>query len=322
MQGSLIAYSSFNREVLTDLLESSYDLGKVRLVFLKRGFNDTYRVDSDQTSYILRVYRFGRRQHADIRSELHILNQLHEAGIPISVPVPDRNGETIQTLPAPEGLRQLVLFSFTEGLAIRKPDLVQCHKTGEALARIHRTLKNTDPGPLAWNYEPEKVFAFVRDSVNPALQPYPADLKWLDEFERIFREKMKSCELPAGICHGDLQAENFYFTHSGDVSFIDFDFCGRGSLLYDLGAYTWYDHGGKSKEMLQAFYSGYSSILRLSVEELALIPWFGALRGLFLMGMWNRFNDGVINPAWPPGQISAFVAKLQKWVPQHCGPIR
>jgi Ser/Thr protein kinase RdoA (MazF antagonist) len=321
MPASFSTYSTFNIDALTELLESAYDIGKVRLVFLKRGFNDTYRVDSDRASFILRVYRFGRRHGEDIRSELHILNHLHAAGNPISVPVPDRKGETIQNLTAAEGVRQLVLFTFTEGLAIRKPDLTQCYKTGEALASIHKTLENYDPGILAWNYEPDKVFAFVHESVSQSLKSYPADLKWLSEFERKFSERIKSCDLSRGICHGDLQSENFYFSHSGEVSFIDFDFCGRGPLLYDLGAYTWYDHGGKSKEMLKSFYSGYSSIRRLSTEELALIPWFGALRGLFLMGMWNRFNDGVSNPTWPPAQISAFVAKLRKWVPEHCGPV-
>ena len=41
-----------------------------------------------------------------------------------------------------------------------------------------------------------------------------------------------------GICHGDLQPENFLFQEHERVSFIDFDFSGQGPLIYDLGAYA------------------------------------------------------------------------------------
>jgi Ser/Thr protein kinase RdoA (MazF antagonist) len=215
-------------------------------------------------------------------------------------------------------MRYAVLFSFVEGEAIRKPSAEQCRLAGEAIGIIHQSLSSFEPGSMTWNYQPDAVFRFVRASVDPVLKAFPEDLLWLSNLEESFGKRLSGIALRGGICHGDLQPENFHFLTGNKVSFIDFDFSGYGPLLFDLGAYTWYDHRGKTREMLQAFYEGYSSVIPLTADESALIPWFGALRALFLMGMWNAFMDGDANPVWPADQIHAFIGKLKKWMKEEC----
>jgi Ser/Thr protein kinase RdoA (MazF antagonist) len=236
----------------------------------------------------------------------------------VSVPLPGLQARFIQEIDTPEGKRAAVLFSFVEGESIRRPSIGQCKVAGEALGAIHEKLSDFAPGPMSWDYQPEKLFAYVRTSVDGSLRNFPDDLHYLTRLQEAVSEKLKGVSLQSGICHGDLQSENFYFLKDGSVSFIDFDFSGYGPLLYDLGAYTWYDHQGKTKEMLHSFYDGYSRHVALNVQEIELIPLFGALRAVFLMGMWNSFMDGESNPIWPADQVSAFVKKLKKWLEKEC----
>jgi Ser/Thr protein kinase RdoA (MazF antagonist) len=313
----LTSYSSFRLSTLHALLNTQFGLQADELLYLKRGFNDTYRVSCNNQFSILRVYRAGRRSLEEIRAEVKLLLYLNKNGAAVSVPLPGLNDVYVHPIPAPEGMRYAVLFSFAPGESIRKPSISQCSQSGRALARIHQLGMESDAGKMSWNYTPADLFVQVRQAVSDTLQAYPESMAWLDRFEQVFLEQTKSLTLSSGICHGDIQPENFYFS-SEAVTFIDFDFAGPGPLLYDLGAYTWYDHKGKTKEMREAFYEGYSSILPLSPEELNLIPLFGALRGFFLMGMWVAFMDGDSNPIWGAEQVHAFVGKLTAWVNDTC----
>jgi Ser/Thr protein kinase RdoA (MazF antagonist) len=308
------AYSTFHPEALVSLLVSSFGIKNPEIVYLKRGFNDTYQVKSGTGKFILRVYRTGRRSLESIRSEIKLLLYLNENGQPVSIPLPGKEDVFVHPLPSPEGMRYAVLFSYALGTVCRKPDLRQCRDVGISLGTMHELFRSYDPGKLTWDYAPSSLFDYVRSSVEKALSAYPDDLRFLDLFRKQTEARLDGVKLKSGICHGDLQSENFYFQDSGEVCFIDFDFAGRGPLLYDLGAYTWYDHQGKTPSMLQAFYEGYDHVIPLSQDERDLIPLFGALRALFLMGMWNRFNDGATNPVWPAEQVSAFVSKVKDWV--------
>jgi Ser/Thr protein kinase RdoA (MazF antagonist) len=301
------------------LLKESYGMEHPEVIYLKRGFNDTYKITADGQYYILRIYRTGRRSEEDIHAEVKLLLYLGRNGSVVSVPLPGKEDVYVHPLSAPEGMRYAVLFSFATGEVRRKPSVNQCRQAGEALGQIHHLLLPLDPGPLAWNYEPAALFAYVRSSVNHTLRDFSEELHVLDALEEDITKRLCGQELKRGICHGDPQAENFYYQEEDKVCFIDFDFTGRGPLLYDLGAYTWYDHQGKTRDMLQAFYDGYGNVLPLSKEEVELIPLFGAMRALFLMGMWNRFNDGHSNPVWPAEQIAAFVGKVKRWVESPAG---
>jgi Ser/Thr protein kinase RdoA (MazF antagonist) len=313
MDASRTSYSSPSLSSIRTTLEDNYKLEVSEIVLLKRGFNDTYRVTASGTRFIVRLYRCKRRTEAQIRSELSWLCYLNDHKLPVAFPLSDKKGEHLQPFIAPEGMRYLALFTYVNGNIQRKPDLLQCKTAGEALAKIHLVSKDFNSGPFRWDYSPEQIISFARNQVEVALQPFPEDLNYLDTLGRSIQERLKGVELHAGLCHGDLQSENFYYQEDGSVNFIDFDFAGYGPLLYDLGAYTWYDHKAKTPAMLDSFYQGYSSQIHLDKQEIELIPLFGMLRALFLMGMWRQFMDGESNSEWPPLQIHQFVQKLKTW---------
>jgi Ser/Thr protein kinase RdoA (MazF antagonist) len=68
--------------------------------------------------YILRVYRSSHRNRVQIGAEVDLLLALQRAEVPVSFPIPDHAGEYIQSIPAAEGQRYAVLFSYAAGRSV------------------------------------------------------------------------------------------------------------------------------------------------------------------------------------------------------------
>ena len=123
-------------------------------------------------------------------------------------------------------------------------------------------------------------------------------------------------QLALGICHGDLQAENFHLTKNNQFTFFDFDFFGEGYLIYDIGVFIWYDHKNKPKEIVDAFLKGYQTQRKLTETEIKLLPYFSTLRALFQMTLYCNISDGKQLPLWPAQQVADFIKKVEKWMAQ------
>ena len=119
--------------------------------------------------------------------------------------------------------------------------------------------------------------------------------------------------MASGICHGDLQAENFHIENENKFTFFDFDFFGTGYLAYDIGVFIWYDHKNKPKEIINSFLKGYQEQRPLSATEIKLLPYFSTLRALFQMTVYCKLNDGHHLPLWPAQEVANFIKKVEKW---------
>src|ERR1039458_5902414 len=105
------SYSTLSPDALASLISKEYGLVDTRCKLILRGVGDTYLIDSKEGKYILRVYRNSHRNKAQIQEETDLLLALKEAEVPVSYPIIDLSGKVIQSLNAPEGERQAVLFS-------------------------------------------------------------------------------------------------------------------------------------------------------------------------------------------------------------------
>jgi Ser/Thr protein kinase RdoA (MazF antagonist) len=293
------------------------------ITFLKRGFNDTYLLSAKEinaTKYIFRVYKHKWRSLETIKTELHLLNYLNENKVSVSYPIQNIKGECIQQINAPEGIRYAVLFSFAEGRTIKKLSLEQAYLLGTQTGTIHHLLQNKNFGITAHNYSIEKQFETALNTLKPILIEYPEQYIYLQdlyqEFLLVFNEDTKK-QLQSGICHGDLQSENFHITDDNRFTFFDFDFFGTGHLAYDIGVFKWYDQQNKTPEIMSAFLKGYQTQQPLSETELKLIPYFSTIRALFQMALYCNLSNGKQLPIWPAEQVAAFVKKINKWQQAH-----
>lgn len=313
-----VEYSSLSTQALQELICKNYSFpNTTSITFLKRGFNDTYLIQNETKKYILRVYKHNWRTEESIVTELKLLMLLKENGVAVSFPIADTHSQFIHRLEAPEGIRYAVLFSYAEGEQIRKLNLEQAELLGIQTGKMHLLSQNKQLGVTAHNYEIEYQFEKTVSVLKPILVNHSNEYNYLIELKKHFTEHFSTIDttqLARGICHGDLQAENFHISTSNQITFFDFDFFGDGYLIYDIGVFIWYDHKNKPKDIVDAFLKGYQTQRKLSETELHLLPYFSTLRALFQMTLYCQISDGKQLPLWPAQQVADFVRKVEKWM--------
>lgn len=317
MTGFPVEYSTLSADALLQLLAQKYGPKlAVSITFLKRGFNDTYLVNGINQKHILRVYKHNWRALQSIETEIRLLKHIHENQISVSYPIKDSVDNYIQFIDAPEGRRYAVLFSLASGQPVRKLSESQAFQLGTETARIHNVMSNKSFGPTAHNYAIDVQFETTLGILRPVLKEYPEQYNYLEQLKEKFLDLFNGLdqkELSRGVCHGDLQAENFHITEGNQFTFFDFDFFGEGFLAYDIGVFRWYDHKNKTPQIMDAFLKGYQTQRKLSETEIKLIPWFSTLRALFQMTLYCKISDGKQLPLWPAQQVSEFINKVKKW---------
>ncbi len=313
-----VEYSSLSVTALLQFIRTAYGFGmNATITFLKRGFNDTYLVTNEHERYIFRIYKCGWRKIEDITCEMTLIRHLKENGISVSFPIEDKQSRLIQLFHAPEGPRYAVLFSYAEGEQVRKLSVERAFLLGKQSAGIHKLTENLILNSTPQDYDIIAQFEYSLRTLHPVLRQYPLQLDFLKRLQELFLNELNEAgknELKYGICHGDLQAENFHINAKNEFTFFDFDFFGKGFLIYDIGVFMWYDHKNKPQEIMNAFLKGYEDVLTLSVTEKRLIPWMSTLRAVFQMTMYCRLSDGKQLPLWPPQQVAEFINKVEKWV--------
>lgn len=315
-----IEYSSLSTKALLELVSDNYSISKdASILFLKRGFNDTYSIQEKNTKYILRVYKHNWRSLESIETEIKLLNHLKDNGIYVSFPIADTKKQFIQSIDAPEGIRYAVLFSFAEGEQVRKMNIEQAELLGIQTGKIHLLTHNKDFGKTAQNYDIDYQFEKTLNTLKPILVNHKEEYNYLVQLKGYFTElflDLDKTQLAKGICHGDLQAENFHLTKNNQFTFFDFDFFGEGYLIYDIGVFIWYDHKNKPKEIVDAFLKGYQTQRKLTETEIKLLLFFSTLRALFQMTLYCNISDGKQLPLWPVQQVADFIKKVEKWMAQ------
>jgi Ser/Thr protein kinase RdoA (MazF antagonist) len=316
-----IEYSSLSVNALLELLKVSYSIAPTATItFIKRGFNDTYLIESEHKKFILRVYKHNWRTFESIETEIRLLNFLKENNVSVSFPIADKQNNTIQAIDALEGRRYAVLFSFAQGEQKRKLTTEQAYLLGAETGKIHSLTQNKSFGKTAQNYDLRNQFDTTLHTLKPVLTHHIEQYEYLNHLFAEFKNKFNSVdrnELAIGICHGDLQAENFYITTNNQFTFFDFDFFGNAYLIYDIGVFIWYDHKNKPKEIIDSFLKGYQTKRTLTETELKLLPYFSTLRALFQMTLYCKISDGKQLPLWPAQEVANFIKKVEKWFNEH-----
>ena len=109
--------------------------------YQNRNHTSVYVVDNN-SKFVFRVYTLDWRTKLEISEEVRLLNHLLTSNVPVAYPIPDRNGNYIQDLDAPEGIRYGVLFSFAKGKKIPHFNEATSFSIGCTMAKMHQMTKN------------------------------------------------------------------------------------------------------------------------------------------------------------------------------------
>ncbi len=284
-----------NAEEALQIIRRHYSLGSIKYcMFIRRGFNDTYLVDTGSKKYIFRLYLNGKyyvASHDAYRFELDLVNHLHTRDVPVATAIPTQNGEHLGVMQTAHGQRAFALFNYADGIALSRDSVTndQGYQLGVALANLHLAANSFESQferyKLDLKYlidEPIRLISEGEKSTDPKdnikhgrriidkLQPIEP---YIDRIKSIGTEGDKF-----GIIHADLHLGNVHF-RGNELTIFDFDHCAYGWRAYDLAIAS-----GLPKKQKASMIEGYESKRPLSQEERDSLMDLGNLRNLWDIG--------------------------------------
>jgi Ser/Thr protein kinase RdoA (MazF antagonist) len=290
---------------------------------LRTNMNHTYVVAEPATTYILRVYSYNRRTLTDIAEEVSLLNMLKESGVGISYPIPDTYNTYIHEIQAPEGIRYAVLFSFAKGGKIRNLTGELCYQIGQTLARMHQATLGRQINRTTYTthvlthlaYQQAKVY--FPESL-PEMQFIQASAKKLDA---VF-EEVATMDTRTGIVHLDIWYDNMSITDDGQITLFDFDNCGNGWLILDIGYFCMQLFHTQPDKMeyekkKALFLKGYQEITTIPEAEISLIPYAGLAIWIYYLGLQAERFDNFANIFLSENYLKMYMGKVKEWLLYH-----
>ena len=286
---------------------TAYDLGDVQITPLMHFFNTTFRLDScahlekarkeDGPSqvgerYVLRIHRPGSQDARTIQSELLWLLALRrDVGLVVPEPVRTHDGRLL-TLTEVEGVpeaRHCVVFRWVYGRFLRTQlGVREIERVGAFMAQMHvyaeRFVVPPDFFRKRWDCQGIRSEVLGTDIAQSWAHLSAEQRSLLDAAEHKVQHTMQALGEGRdvfGMIHADFYERNYLF-HNGEIHAIDFDGCGWGYYLFDIGvAFSTLLARDNYPALRQAFLQGYRSVRPLSPEHEGLIDTFIAAR---LMG--------------------------------------
>ena len=257
------------------------------------GVNRTYRISAGQDFFYLRLYRLSGRSDRDIAFEIQLLEQFPMLpDVTVARPVSPLYGPHVFLLDLPGERRRACLFHSVDAreLIVSLQDMALF---GIGLGKLHAAF-------LSGSIPPGRVIAPMSIcseliEVLRSFQPGEILAQMIEADCRPVLEFVDQLDLPRGICHGDAWTANARI--SGDkIAFFDFDDCGVGPLMIDLGTQAWHlmnDDDVDADAMLLSLLAGYDTVRTLRADERAVLPTFIALaeiRSLLFLAKYCRLT--------------------------------
>jgi len=311
--------STFSPSHLGLFVRQQYNLGAETVcTLLKTGINDSFLIKDGTVKYVYRVYSRNWRTRSEVLEEIRLLNLLHSNHIPVSYPLQDIHGEYIGELKAPEGLRFGVLFTFAKGEKLLNFPAELHYQTGEIMASMHQLTNSIKLGRVT--YSPEVILQDSFERLKKFLPAETAEMDFmvsaqkylLDEFEHFDKTHLR-----LGAVHLDIWFDNISIDKNAGITLFDFDFCGNGWLCYDVAYYilqlnSTEKDDAECKLKTEAFFNGYESVTKLTIEEKRIIPMLGVALYFFYLGIQCQRFDNWSNTFLNEMYLKRFINLLVK----------
>ncbi|HSI72086.1 MAG TPA: phosphotransferase [Fimbriimonas sp.] len=271
-------------ELLCRAALRTYGIEPTGITSLVHMENTTFKVDSPEGSFNLRISRPGYQSSANVRSEIQWLSALREANFRVPAPYQDRVVRaSVPEVPEP---RDCVLFRWMDGEFLREWSPEQARKVGRVIAQLHQ-FSSTWTLPEGFDRQQLHSWASQPEDDHPIYQSSPLvsdeDRAVLIEANRRTREILTTLPRSAdrfGLIHSDLHASNVLF--EGDqVNVIDFDDSSFAFLYYDFAACLAY----QSDDLREPLFQGYEEVLALPPDTRDLMDSFLMVR-ITGLGKW------------------------------------
>ena len=309
---------------LAVFVKEKYGLGvNTACRVLRTGINHSYLIVDQEAKHVLRVYSYQWRTKKAIAEELRMLNLLKQNGVSVSYPIKDREGEFIQKIEAPEGLRYAVIFSYAKGDKVRNLSETQCNTIGNWMARMHQVSYHETVDRITYNAETLTQLPYQEAKARfPESMEEMQFVKKAGSYLTAAFCQLDSSELRTGAVHLDLWYDNMNIDAEEGLTVFDFDFCGNGWLLLDIAycvmqLFHTEPERTRFEAKADAFFKGYEGITPISKAEKDLIPMAGVAIWIFYLGVQNQRFNNWSNIFLSPNYLKHYIGMIQSWMTYH-----
>lgn len=283
---------------LTEQALASWEFEQARLHPIGISENASFRVDTPDKRYVLRVHRPGYHTLAELESEHVWTGALLRAGIDVPVPARTPDGREYVTLPFEGGERHIGMLEWVDGellgnVIAREPSDFARHfrAAGRIVAAIHNQssswvvpggfhrhrldvegLMGETPfwGPF-WNLP--QMHRKQREVIESARRTITEELSRLGHSNETF-----------SLIHADLHPHNLVVGEHG-LHVIDFDDAGFGWHHYELAVALYrYQEDDRFGDIRAALVDGYREVRPLPDSVVGMLPIFFLVRSLVHLG--------------------------------------
>ncbi|UYQ94576.1 phosphotransferase [Chitinophaga horti] len=315
-------YSTLSAKALKHRIADSYRLKVRSCRYLMRGVSDTYVIEAEEGKFIFKIYRDMHRSLDAIQGELELMNILQREGARIAGAVKNRAGREIESFQAAEGMRHGVLTHFAKGKSSQELSDAQLDVLGREMAFNHNVTANLQLHYERPVYDFETTMHRPLQNLSVAYADYPDDYALLKETAAEVEAKLQQFDLDNfsyGYVHFDYFPKNFFFDDQ-QFTLFDFDFAGRGWLVYDL--VSLYSHftimlrnklitEEEARRQLHRVLAAYRGTRGLSEEEQAAIPYLNFTFLLFYLEFHYLNYDDWSNTFWGERHMKSFAKHMR-----------
>ncbi len=256
---------------MTEAEEAARHWGGTVLRLIGARENEVFEVRIGATRAALRLHRTAYQTEAAIRAEIDWCTALAGAGLPVASPVTNLKGERLVRL---RSGRLASVTSWVEGVPLgangvplAQPVQAQLdlhHRLGRLLAQVHATTDLDPPVPFprpVWDIDGLVGEAPLWGRFWEHRGANDADRATLRDARGFLRQALMSLkDMDFGPIHADVVRENV-LVRGDSVSLIDFDDCGTGFRLYDLGTAMMQNEYERARDDLRdALVAGYATL--------------------------------------------------------------
>lgn len=313
--------STLSAAHLSAYLQQQYQIGPgTGCRLLRAAVNHAYLVTDGTNKYVFRIYSLNWRTEKEIREEIRLLQLLQENRIPVSYAIPDARGNYLQSLPAPEGPRWGVLFSFARGEKILGYDAAMHYKIGGIMARMHQVIK--DRRIERTSYTPGVLLIDSFERIKNFLSIETEEMQFMQKAQQYLLQQWDAVDTNAlrqGIVHLDIWFDNLNIYNNEEVTLFDFDFCGNGWLALDLAYYQMQVFNverepGQYDIKWESFLKGYGSVTPITDEEKRILPFLSISLYFFYLGVqcqrFENWSNSFLNETYLKRYITMIVKKI------------
>jgi len=257
--------------------------------------NSNFLLHTTEGFFVLTLYE-KRVAVGDLPFFLNLIEHLAARGLNCPQPVRGCSGEALGCI----ANRPAAVFTFLDGMWIRRPNAAHCAAVGDALAKLH--LAGADFGMTRRNGLSVEGWRPLFDAAGSRANMVQKGLGEAVGSELAQLERDWPRDLPQGVIHADLFPDNVFFLGDRLSGLIDFYFACTDALAYDvaicLNAWCFEPDHSYNMTKGRALLNGYMRMRELKAHEIAALPML--CRGAALRFLLTRLVDWL---EVPPGAL-------------------